>query len=170
MQLDRWFGATAESVTAHNNNPRMSLHNSYVLRRGRCWGQFVEKAMGGNDPFLNGTSETDRLLVVGDIESWREVDKSLNRSVRELCDFVDVPARLQQPLAPEVVLSPLFARGFDAMDLAEVLNDLAFAGEYRVFARALPRPQMILREVKERWPDLDFDLVMVECDGAVIPP
>lgn len=58
-----------------------------------------------------------------------------------------------------VVLSPIFARAFDAVDLAEQLHRHGYAGRYIAAAPSLPDHSVVAREVAMVAPNLSFDIV-----------
>ena len=62
-------------------------------------------------------------------------------------------------IEPDTVVSSLFGRGFDAIDIAKQLYRLGFTGRYRALTGNLPNPDMIRREVAQVAPGLDFDVL-----------
>ncbi|WP_420858868.1 hypothetical protein [Marivivens marinus] len=108
------------------------------------------------------------MLVVGNIHVWAGSDQPLP-AVRGI-DFIDY-RQLEQHLAqmpsPDVILSALVGHGFDAIDLATVLQGCGYRGRYRGVANALPRPELIRAEVRSRAPDVDFEVVDLEVRAQV---
>ena len=47
------------------------------------------------------------------------------------------------------------------MDLAERLAAAGFRGKYRAVAPTVPDPDLVRREITDRFPALDFDLVIL---------
>ena len=102
------------------------------------------------------------ILAVGDVAEWTRhrgslpVDGSLAFS-----SFAGITPELFEILAPQIVLSPLLARGFDCIDLAQLLSSLGFRGQYRAITEALPDPEIIRREIRCLCPGIDFDVIQI---------
>jgi len=62
-------------------------------------------------------------------------------------------------LAPELVLTPLVAQGHDVLDFARILHRLNFTGQYRAVVNRLPDTRIIIREVLNTVPDLNFGVI-----------
>jgi hypothetical protein len=78
----------------------------------------------------------------------------------EAVDFEGVTAPLLARLKPQFVVSALFTPGFDILDLAQCLQSCGFQGAYRAINDgALPKPALVLREVRASCPGLDVDIV-----------
>jgi hypothetical protein len=106
--------------------------------------------------------QTPTVLAVGDIDEWRRRGGDIPADSRlAFTDFRSVTAELLQIMAPTLVLSPLLARGFDCIDLAQVLHAIGYRGRYRAVADILPDPGMIRREIAVLCPGLDFDVIVV---------
>ncbi|WP_224814913.1 hypothetical protein [Hasllibacter sp. MH4015] len=63
------------------------------------------------------------------------------------------------PGAPDLILSPLLSRGFDAMDLLTTLRELRYGGRYLVVAPGLHHVGLIRWEMQSSAPDLNVDIV-----------
>jgi hypothetical protein len=101
------------------------------------------------------------ILAVGDLQEWRRSGRDLPADGKiAFTDFRSVTEELFQLIAPQLVLSPLLARGFDCIDLAEVLHAMGFKGRYRAIADILPNPEIIRREIGDLCPGLDFDVIV----------
>jgi hypothetical protein len=103
------------------------------------------------------------VLVVGSRRTWagrRDWPEGLPGFL--FCDFGDLDRFLGAGSIVEVVLSPLMAQGFDALDVAMQLAGFGFAGRYRAVAEDLPDPGLVRREVRRAAPCVDFDVVMAE--------
>lgn len=103
-----------------------------------------------------------KVLVVGDIARW----KTLGRLHDDLADYAyvdldDLHDGKIQEIAPDLVLSPLMSKGFDAIDVAERLRAADFAGRYCAVANDVPNADIIRREVKSIAPQLAFDLLIL---------
>jgi len=109
------------------------------------------------------------ILAVGDLDEWTRhrgslpVDGSL-----AFASFNGISIELLEIISPAIVLSPLLARGFDCIDLAQMLVSVGFRGQYRAIAENLPNPDIIRREIRILCPTLDFDVVLVSGEGARI--
>nr|WP_243730810.1 hypothetical protein [Rubellimicrobium sp. CFH 75288] len=62
---------------------------------------------------------------------------------------------------PDLVLSPLVAPTFDALDVAQRLAALRFRGIYRAVAPSIPDLRLIREEVAAVAPGLDFDVLVL---------
>lgn len=114
----------------------------------------------GHGSFNSETPKT-RILVVGELDKWRSQGRDVPViEAMRFADFDDVTADLLDDFAPEIILSPMYASAFDAMDLAQRLHALDYRGRYRVTAPQLPDPDVICEEVAQLAPALDFDLLM----------
>jgi hypothetical protein len=74
-------------------------------------------------------------------------------------EFHEVTDDLLAQLVPRLILSPLLARTFDCVDLAQRLGSLGYTGPYRAIDSGLPDPALIVREVRSLVPGLDFGVV-----------
>jgi hypothetical protein len=100
------------------------------------------------------------VLAVGDTQAWDVHGHGVPSDHHVVyVDFHDVGQDLMQRVSPRLVVSPILARNFDCVDLAELLGRLRFAGRYRAFGPQLPNPTMITREVRSLVPALDFDVM-----------
>jgi hypothetical protein len=59
------------------------------------------------------------------------------------------------------VLSPLLARGFKCIDLAQVLRAMGFEGRHRAIDDMLPNPEIVRRRIVDLCPGLDFGVIMI---------
>ncbi len=101
------------------------------------------------------------ILVIGDLTKWRRE----NRALPQLADvkfasFGELgPALLDPP--PDMVLSPLSSAEFDAVELGQRLQELGFHGRYRAIAALGTDASLVVEEVRQAAPDLDFDLIVI---------
>lgn len=102
------------------------------------------------------------ILVIGDLARWqaqgRPTDAFDSFSFTEFGDFDDDMFRR---LAPKFIFSPLIGTDFDVIEVAERLQELEFAGRYRVVTEDMPNADMVRAEVHAHAPDIDFDLLIV---------
>lgn len=75
------------------------------------------------------------------------------------CRFAEVAERITTQGAPALVISALSGKGFDAVDLARVLNARRFSGVYYAVTPPLPAPDVIKSEIARVAPGLMFDLL-----------
>ena len=107
----------------------------------------------------------NRTLVVGDMARWnatRQIDRP-SQHVRFI-SLELLTAEMVEGFAPDLVLSPLFAGAFDALDVARRLSEIGFAGRYRAITDSMPNIDMIRREVIEHSQGLDFDILALVPD------
>lgn len=76
------------------------------------------------------------------------------------CDYDDLALFMAGGSTVDMVLSPLVAQGFDALDVALQLADCGFVGRYRAVVDDLPDPSLVCREVRRAAPRVDFDVVL----------
>jgi hypothetical protein len=101
------------------------------------------------------------VLVVGSCASWRTRQgrpESLPGFL--FCDYGDLALVMGGRPVVDIVLSPLMARGFDALDVAIQLAGMGFVGRYRAVVDDLPDRSLVCREVRHAAPQLDFDVVL----------
>lgn len=107
------------------------------------------------------------ILVVGNLASWRKAGREIPRLPGfHFTAFDDVTAELLRVTAPDLVLSALMGDGYDAIELARCLALLDFAGRYRALTSGLPNPRVVLAEVHQVAPGIDFDLF--DLDGNLL--
>ncbi len=61
----------------------------------------------------------------------------------------------------EIILSPLIAQGRDALEIARCLQNKGFRGKYRVIAEKLLSAKLIIDDIREEAPDVDFDILEI---------
>lgn len=71
-------------------------------------------------------------------------------------DFADLTGCTIARVSPRIVLSPLVVGQHDAVDIARKLVQCGFTGLYRVVTDGLPRPDLVIAEVAQAAPGLDF--------------
>ena len=102
-----------------------------------------------------------RILVVEPSEALPRTLNNLAGGAVTNARFSSLTAELLMTTAPEVVLSPLMTSDHDILDLAKRLEDLGFQGALRAFCPPLPNARVILTEVRQIWPEGDFDILEV---------
>jgi len=101
-------------------------------------------------------------LVVGDLVRWKE----LGHEIPEIdgfffVDFDDVTYQTLEKIKPQVILSPLLGRTFDAVEVARRLEAMDYRGCYRVVTDGVPEPDVVKREVSAIAPKLDFAVLLL---------
>lgn len=125
--------------------------------------QAPERAAGNAVP----GSGVQSILVVGNLASWRKAGREIPRLPGfHFSAFDDVTAALLQVTSPDLVLSALMGDGYDAIDLARRLALLDYTGRYRALTSGLPNPRVVLAEVHQVAPGIDFDLF--DLDGNLL--
>lgn len=98
-------------------------------------------------------------LAVGDVSSWwSRQDGDLADRPAAFADFSDVTPDLIEALNPEIVVSSVFGRNFDCVDLAQRLSDIGYEGRYRMIGYGMPQPDLVLREIKALFPELRVEM------------
>ena len=108
---------------------------------------------------LRSTAQRSVMLVIGQKSEWADPDIAAEVADYHYVDFSDLDHTLMARIEPDTVVSSLFGRGFDAIDIAKQLHQLGFTGRYRALTGNLPNPDMIRREVAQVAPGLDFDVL-----------
>lgn len=106
-----------------------------------------------------------RFLAVGDMTPPPPVAEGEAPDDITCLTFAEVSAEALDNLRPDVVFSALVGSGFDCLDLADRLNAAGFRGQYRAVAPTVPDPDLVRREIADRFPALDFDLVFLPGRG-----
>lgn len=100
------------------------------------------------------------MLAVSASHSWKGIEVVYHGDrVVSRVKFSDVTKEMLRTLAPQAVFSPVFSFDFDCIDLATLLHDIDFKGQYRAVATNLPNPALIEAEIQEVCPRLDFKIV-----------
>ncbi|KQI72863.1 hypothetical protein AN191_05765 [Loktanella sp. 5RATIMAR09] len=102
----------------------------------------------------------DRTFVVGNLAHWSAEGRSVVPF--DNVQFIDLrclTAELFDTFSPDLILSPLFGDGFDAIDVAQRLVALGYQGRYRAISENMPDIGMVIKEVRTQAEGLDFDLL-----------
>lgn len=102
-----------------------------------------------------------RFLAVGDMVPPRGGSDDPDAADITCLPYAEVTREALERIRPDVVFSSLVGPGFDCLDLAGRLVAAGFRGKYRAVAPMVPDPKLVRREVTERYPSLDFDLVVL---------
>lgn len=121
------------------------------------------KALSGDTVAVSAADRTEnaaRILAVGHTGAWTARGRRIATDGHVyFADFHDVSDDLLAHLCPRLILSPLLARNFDCVDLAQRLGQLGYRGRYRAIDIGLPDPALIVREVRSLVPGLDFEII-----------
>lgn len=111
------------------------------------------------------------MLAVGEFRQWQEAGHPLPADGDlYFADITDINTAFLVRIRPDVVLAPLMSSKFDCVDLAAALVRAGFTGRLRALAPfVLPNPNIIRREVKSFFPDLDFDVIIARPGGLRRP-
>ncbi|MEL6609417.1 MAG: hypothetical protein AAFO58_04180 [Pseudomonadota bacterium] len=117
----------------------------------------------GNPATAKVISFTPTILFVDDMTNLSQERLELGgQHVPVHAAFRDISPHLLSEVQPDTVVSPLCGPGFDAADLASLLQEAGFRGRYRAVTRAIPKPWVVLREVRSLAPELNFDIWVVD--------
>lgn len=108
------------------------------------------------------TTKAISTLIIGDLGRW----KSEGRDTSSANDFsflslAELTEGILSQIAPDIILSPLIADEFDAIDVAEVLARLQYQGCYRALASSPHNGRVIKDEVAAIAPALNFDILTI---------
>ena len=111
---------------------------------------------------ISADSEQGRpvsVLAVGDPDEWNQQGHQPPRDGGiEFVSFEQLTEAILAHISPKIICSPVLARAFDCIDLARLLNSFEYTGPYRAVSKDVPRPEVIEREVKQLFPELDFEI------------
>jgi len=74
-------------------------------------------------------------------------------------DIADLSFETVRKITPDVVLSALIGNGFDATEIAQVLEQAGFSGRYRVLSDPVESSGLIVQEVTRLAPSVDFEIL-----------
>ena len=100
------------------------------------------------------------VLAVGDPEEWvLHGNQPPSEGGLAFISFEQLSDTILEYFSPSIVCSPVLARAFDCIDLAAALNGFGFSGSYRAVSKDVPNPDVIVREVRQLFPKLDFEIL-----------
>jgi hypothetical protein len=110
-----------------------------------------------------GRTESMRTLIIGDVSRWASEGRDIAGTDNVTYAGVDEVSRaLLQSHDPEIILSPLVADSFDAFDVAAILADAQFTGRYRAVSHPTIAKAVIMSEIAQIAPELDFDIIEIK--------
>lgn len=102
-------------------------------------------------------------LIVGDAAAWISAGRSLpDDPSLHFVSYEEMSRRLVDSVAPDIILAPLLGQGFDALDLAVMLEEFQFEGRFRALCPTLPNPKLVMAEIQLLCPSVDFDLFVID--------
>ncbi|QQA44759.1 hypothetical protein [Pelagovum pacificum] len=115
---------------------------------------------------VSSSADGPVLLVVGLNGGFVPFDENPliqdDRCVVHFSELSSVTGDLLEVLKPDEVLSPLLGPGPDAIDMLERLRELRFRGRYTALAKELPRPELVLRELRTHAAGIDVQVIDLE--------
>ena len=109
-----------------------------------------------------GAASLPVMLVIGDLGRWKAMGRTTPRLRHcHFCQPADLNAELLDRLKPDYVVSALIGGGVDAMEIAERLTALSFAGAYRAIVSGLPNLSSVRAEIRSAAPEIDFDIYVL---------
>ncbi len=111
---------------------------------------------------MSDTQEFPVMLVIGDMKRWSRDGRGLPQSSGvHFVGFQSLDQACLDKVRPDIVLSGLLGPDFDVVDVAARLEALAFAGRYRALCDNIPSADIIVAEVREQVPAIDFDILVL---------
>jgi hypothetical protein len=121
---------------------------------------------GANLFGCSSAGEATQVLIVGCASRFPDaIDRIDGVSFAAFGDLT--PDFMSRSMA-NVVLSALWTEEFDVIDLAGRLSHLGFSGRYRAISGGIPRPDLIVDEVRRVYPFLDFRILLYAGQGRLV--
>ncbi|WP_435168461.1 hypothetical protein [Falsirhodobacter sp. 1013] len=111
---------------------------------------------GTRQPFA-GTQKT--CLIIETPDALRYLDRWTTRPSIVMARFRDISPSLIERVHPDLVLCPLFATGFDALDVLHRLGETGLTLRVGVLSAALPNRSMVERELQSHAEGLEVELL-----------
>ncbi len=109
----------------------------------------------------DGRGAEPRLLAVGEPRSLQLSASGIPRDANVIfAHFANLSRAHILAVRPDVVLSPLVSEGFDCLELAIMLHAWRFGGEFWIAATRLPRPSVVLNEIRNSCPGLKVECIV----------
>jgi hypothetical protein len=106
-------------------------------------------------------SQKLRCLVIG-IPEAKAAEGSLRPEEFASIELADLASHLPFPGTLELVVVPLFCKGFDALEIIERLGANDYRKTLRVMAPKLPNRQVVLRELRSHAAKKGITIELVE--------
>lgn len=107
----------------------------------------------------------NELRVLHVVATGDTVDPGLRRlgSVMQMA-FSDLTREALEVIDPDIVATAIFGTQVDCFDVARVLADSEYAGQLLLLAPRVPRPELVLSDVRTSFPSLDIELRLLPRD------
>ncbi|MER5170215.1 hypothetical protein [Thioclava sp. GXIMD2076] len=99
-----------------------------------------------------------RILVIEPSMELPHALRGVTGAAVTIARLATIDHALIERTAPDLVLSPLLSEAFDILDLAHVLLKHGYTGPLRAYCLPLPNADLIKQEVRQIWPERDFDI------------
>ncbi|MFQ6552230.1 hypothetical protein AAD018_007790 [Aestuariibius insulae] len=117
---------------------------------------------------VSDTQDPPVMLVIGDMNRWRRDGRRLpEASGIHFVGFQALDEACLEEKQPDIVLSGLLGPGFDVIDVATKLEMFEFTGRYRALCDDVPSVDIIVTEVRQQVPGIDFDILVLNDDLRV---
>lgn len=97
-------------------------------------------------------------LILSIEQDFREQFLNDSPIVSVFCEYLSLTPRLLRRLKPEAIACPLIGRRFDALDVCAVMRKAGGSARLVVIAPLLPRPEMVLAELRSAHPEFPIEL------------
>lgn len=122
-------------------------------------GQYQPSLVSQADPVPAGSAIA--LLVGFRGPERQEFERRFSDTHSEAVPYAILHAALACAPRARYVVSPLVGEDFDAIDIATDLARADYRGNLVVVTPVLPKPSIVLRELREACPDVNIELVPV---------
>lgn len=126
----------------------------------------VNKSVAFIDPLPVDTVRSRPLMLVVRDSSCMGADfeEDLPQGRAVLVDFSDLTQETLLHHDPSMIVSTIIGSSFDCVDVARTLADADYLGCYRIVSGPLPRPEVVLHEMRGSFPSLDIDLIAIDLE------
>lgn len=100
-----------------------------------------------------------RAVLAVDCDRLLDVQGPFPLQGAQHCRLTDLNGEFLDRAAPDYVILPLFAGGYDAMTAVALLEDLGYRGRIVVLAPFLPKPDLVERELRQIGPGTRLVLI-----------
>ena len=116
-----------------------------------------------NSDFLkSGRKPVSKILAIGDPREWEDRDRIFpDAKDMSFLNFEKFDEAALEHYQPHSIYSQVLTPNFDCVELAVLLQNLAFDGIYKAFGRNLPKPKLVEREVRQSCPGVNFEVVQL---------
>jgi len=97
------------------------------------------------------------MVVLGDLSDWNQPTPACEGIYFH--EVSELDATLLRCRQPDIIISPLFNRSADALEIALLLGKLSFRGRYLVIADQVPELSVVSQDLRDAAPQLDVQVV-----------